>query len=462
MKLKVRKALIKKQYNVFDYYHKTGCMQAVAKSHHFEHLTFLVIAMNAVWISIDIDLNNSELLWNAELVFQVVENFFCGYFALELIIRFFAFRYKRHCCQDFWFMFDCLLVLMMISETWVLSVVMFYLSGSSSTGLEKASILRILRLAKMIRISRMVRLLRAVPELVILLKGIGAASRTVTVFLFLWLIIIYVFAIIFRQLTEGQAIADQYFNSVPNAMNTLLLHGVLPDHAVLMNDIGEASPFLWVILFAFVLLAFLTLMYMLIGVLCDVVSVTATVEKEGMTVIALATQLRAAWEDMEKDTNDIISKEEFNNLLVEPEIVRISTGVGVDVFMLMDMADVVFEDFEKQEKDMSFEDFVELMLKMRGGNQATVKDIRESVKVVRNSVIGTAAKMNMKVDVMCEELSHEIKGLAEAQKAQLRLAQLEHEHHSEGDSDDDHDLHGSRDQSVAGLPVTPPPMLTDE
>merc|ERR1719506_3671704 len=55
MRAKVRQALIKPQYNVFDYYHRSGCLQAIAKSPIFENTTLLIILVNAIWISVDID-----------------------------------------------------------------------------------------------------------------------------------------------------------------------------------------------------------------------------------------------------------------------------------------------------------------------------------------------------------------------------------------------------------------------
>merc|ERR1719440_643952 len=152
-------------------------------------------------------MNKEEVLFNAHPVFQVVENVFTGYFFLELLIRFSAFRKKRYCLRDFWFMFDLFLVMLMVGETWILNAVIYFYLGDSTSksgsfNPSDASILRMLRLAKMIRVSRMVRLLRSVPELLIIIKGIHHASRSVMVFFTLYLIIIYVYAVIFRQLTE--------------------------------------------------------------------------------------------------------------------------------------------------------------------------------------------------------------------------------------------------------------------
>jgi len=263
----------------------------------------------------------------------------------------------------------------------------------------------------------MVRVFRAIPELIILIKAFGAAARSVLIFFLLWLIIIYVFAVVFRQLTEGSVVGNHYFPSVPGAMNTLLLDGIFPDQSYFVNDLFQGNPFLWPIIMIFILLAAMTLMYMLIGVLVDVVSVIACTEKEGMTVMALASQLRAAWEVLGKSCNDTLDKVAFQNVLVEAEIVRITQDVGVDVFMIVDMADVLFEDYEKDEENMTFENFVELMLKMRGGNPATVKDINKGLKVTMSTVQKEVDNVVQKIGNEFEELRQQLQAQAEATAA---------------------------------------------
>ena len=56
------------------------------------------------------------------------------------------------------------------------------------------------------RLTRLTRLLRSFPELMIIVKGLTFAARSVCVFSLLWAIITYAFAIILRQLTEGRAV----------------------------------------------------------------------------------------------------------------------------------------------------------------------------------------------------------------------------------------------------------------
>merc|ERR1712217_832217 len=112
-------------------------------------------------------------------------------------------------------------------------------------------------------------------------------------------------------MTKGDDIGNQYFESVPVAMNTLLLDGILPDAAVLVNDMAGANPILWPFIMGFILLASLTLMYMLIGVLVEVIGVIAVTEKEVMTVSAVASDLRDALEHLGTDTEKPFGKTEF-------------------------------------------------------------------------------------------------------------------------------------------------------
>merc|ERR1719359_2750168 len=108
----------------------------------------------------------------------------------------------------------------MVLETWVISSIVYATDGGGGGGSTKnASILKVIRMVRMLRISRMARLLRSIPELVVLIKGIKAVSRSVLVFFLLWFIIIYVFAVLFKQLTYDEDIGDRYFETVPHAMN---------------------------------------------------------------------------------------------------------------------------------------------------------------------------------------------------------------------------------------------------
>ncbi|CAK9052209.1 Dual specificity protein phosphatase 9 [Durusdinium trenchii] len=200
---------------------------------------------------------------------------------LEVCIRFGAFERKRRAFMDKWFVFDAILVLNMVVETWLLPILILTSSSDDLGNTIDVSMLRMLRLVKLTRLSRITRLLRAVPELAIIVKAIGLSARSVTVFFALWLVLIYVFAITLRQLTSGTDFGQSYFSSVPDAMDTLLLDGILADYAPLAHAVPNGHPIEWILIIFFVLLASITIMYMLVGVLVEVVGALAHAEQLG-------------------------------------------------------------------------------------------------------------------------------------------------------------------------------------
>merc|ERR1719183_950332 len=124
-------ALLKPEpYSVFNFYHKDGVWQKIAKHPLFENITLTVITANAVYMAIDTDWNKAPSLTEASTLFQFMEHAFCTYFFGEWLIRFLAFKNKLNGRKDAWFVFDSVLVFMMVMETWVLLIVQA-ISGSS-------------------------------------------------------------------------------------------------------------------------------------------------------------------------------------------------------------------------------------------------------------------------------------------------------------------------------------------
>lgn len=385
LKKQAKEASIKRTYNVFDYYHETGCCQHIAKSSWFENMTLAMVSFNAIWIAIDADYNKANVLLDADLLFQIMDNVFCGYFFFEMVIRFGAFQKKCRAFRDMWFLFDLCLSFMMVAETWVLSAVLVILdtrTTGANTG--ATSILKVFRMVRLARLTRVARIFRAIPEIVIILKGIAYAARSVGVFMLLWILIIYVFAIFLRQLTDGQHIGDVYFESVPASMNTLLLNGLFADVATLVNTMSGELPYLWPIMFLFFVLVSLTIMYMLLGVLVDVVATVATSEKEAMAVSILATELRTQLSLLGYADDMKFNQEELQSIMMQPSIVKIMQDEGVDVNVLADMLELICQDVSNKEGGVvTFADIVDIVLNMRGTNPATVKDCKEQIRVTK-------------------------------------------------------------------------------
>merc|ERR1712032_1234273 len=189
--------------------------------------------------------------------------------------------------------------------------------------------------------------------------------------LVLLVIIVYVFALAFRQLCEGTALGEQRFDSVSKSMSTLFLDATLPDLAAIVNEAGEESFGFSVLLMVFILLGSLTVMNMLVGILVEVVSVVSAVENEQLTVNFVKQKLQTLKYSESESSIDRISRHEFEKLLVRPEAAKIIQEVGVDVVGLVDFADVIFQDAD----ELSFGEFMGLILQFRGTNNATVRDI---------------------------------------------------------------------------------------
>jgi len=384
MKQAVRAELMKdKGYDVKNFYKQTGIFQRIARHTWFENITIIIIGIYAVWMAIDTDLNKAEVVTDSEPVFFITEQIFCLYFFLELVIRFLAFQSKLNCFRDAWFVFDLLLVVTMILETWVMTTILFFTGEGSSSGLlGNASILRLARLMRLSRLFRMVRLLRMVPELLILVKAIAAAMRSVGFTLLLLVIVLYIFGIGFTQLLRGSDLGKSNFPGVLISMQSLFLHGTLLDSiSELVAEFIDQEQFLaLVLLYAFLILSAITITNMLIGVICEVITAVAAAEKEAIQITWVKETLKRMMGGSDANEDGKLQKQEFFQIAQDKDAVQALKALGVDVLTLIEFADIIFEDAEGEGKDdaqseLSFSDFMEVILQFRGTNTATVKDM---------------------------------------------------------------------------------------
>lgn len=410
MKEQVRELLAKQSGNSAVVYKDTGIAQRIAKSSIFDNVGLFVIFVNAFWIAFDTDMNSSLILSQSEAIFQVAEHMFCTWFVAEWTVRFLAFKFKKAALLDMWFAFDTSLVVLVVFETWVLNLMLSLIvlrgeSDMNSGG--KASILKVLRLARLSRVARCVRILRSFPELVILIKGLWVASRSVMFTLFLLFFIIYVFAIAFRQMTDGSAIGDKYFASVPQAIASLLLRGTLPDLAEFVSDVGGANLFVCMVLFLFILVATLTVMNMLVGVLVEVVKVVSAVEQEELMVSFVKTRLfdLVEQEALDGDSNGMLRKDEFTSVLTNHACCRFIRDCGVDVLGLVEIIDLIYRDTE----EIPLFAFVELILQLRGSNNATVKDLVDMRKFMMQEMRNLVQDIVSETKKVLDESSHSVR-----------------------------------------------------
>lgn len=350
-----------------------GVLVRMGMHPYFERITMAVIFLNAVWISIDIEFNDADILAEADVGFVVVENIFCTFFTCELILRYMMFLRTWYALQDPWFMFDVFLLTLMIFETWLVPIahLMTQNSGNSISG--GASVLRVARVLRVLRTARMARLVRLLPELMILIKGMMVACRSVFFTLVLLLLFTYVFSVAFMQFSRGTVLEQKFFSSMGTAIWTLILKCILTDQQVIIEAVAEESWVMAILMLFFILFGSLTVMNMLLGVLVEAIKTVSTIEREQLEVDFAK---KCLWEMIDKghadqDGDNRISEEEYRNVLRTPQAMAALTSLGVDVEAALDYGRLLFEDGEP----LTFGDFMRGILTLRGSNQTTVKDI---------------------------------------------------------------------------------------
>jgi len=368
---------------------ESGLLARIANHKNFELFSLSAVILNGIWIAIDADYNKQSFLLDADPVFQVMEHLFCAVFNIELFVRFFAFQRKRDALCDPWFIFDASLVSLMVVETWIMTlVIVMSPDGSGGIGIN-ASVLRLLRL---VRLCRLTRIIRTVPELGVLVKGIIQATRSVACTIFLLLGLLYVFGIVLRLLSDNTVMGLKYFSSVPHSMFTLFAQGTLLDSiSTLLLEVNRESYLCALILLGVVLFSSFTLMNMLVGVLCQVMTNVADTEADLLSTTVLTEQIKLTLAELDTNEDDLISKKEFEHIILNPRASEALLLAGVNVVDLVDFADFYFQSDEHGEafdEKLSFDQFMEIITQVRGITPASVRDIVDLRRFLRADSTG--------------------------------------------------------------------------
>eukprot|EP00929_Paragymnodinium_shiwhaense_P095818 TRINITY_DN5711_c0_g1_i2.p1 TRINITY_DN5711_c0_g1~~TRINITY_DN5711_c0_g1_i2.p1 ORF type:complete len:854 (-),score=141.05 TRINITY_DN5711_c0_g1_i2:45-2606(-) len=316
----------------------------ISRSTVFFVLAMLVVALNCIWIGIAAELYNKPLSECPPHV-EVIENLFCIVFLFEFVIRFCALRECRLMLRDRWLMFDGLLVIVAMVETWVFPLMLIASGGDLEGKLSKYGMLRLARLLRLTRLGRLVRVLRVFPEIMTLLKGVLHALRSVFFTLLLLFMLLFCFSIVFKTQVEDSdtEYVKATFNSVPDIMWLLLMRGTfLDDPTVVLTPLRHDSPLRCAIFVLFIFMTSFTVMNMLIGIVVDVVAQVSSMEKEEAAVTDLKAALMELLECHDSDDDGQISKDEWDLMMKNPELRITLDKFGVDIINLMSLRDVLF------------------------------------------------------------------------------------------------------------------------
>jgi voltage-gated sodium channel len=336
-------------------YRIPGIWTDIALSQKFETTTLTVIAMNAVWIGVEIDANDDDD--GGMNFFRIVENLFCVYFTFEISCRMLSYKTMRMFFSTdellrYWNIFDLVLVSFMVLENWIL----YFIIGDSNIGALSA-----MRLLRLLRISRIIRML---PELKMMVKSMTAALRSVSSTMILCIGLIYVFAIIMTQWGKEHPTPPEHvdtgtkedcctyqWGTIGDSFLSLMQILVYDDTFSLIRITMEYSMFHGLFLICFIIIGSFTMLNMLIGVIVEIVQETKKQEEEKV----LLQRVGSLFEKMDADESGTVTKSELI------QYADVFASLGLEKSSLM----VAFELADKDlTGDLSIEEFVYMVTRL--------------------------------------------------------------------------------------------------
>jgi voltage-gated sodium channel len=385
-----------------------SCWTTISQNEKFQNLTLAIICINALWIGADTEWNHGNIITDDSKLplvpgSTIVENLFCSYFTFEVVARFLSYKRKRACLTDGWFMFDSLLVFCMILETWVMKIVEAVGGGGGAAVLSNFSALRLMRL---LRLTRMARLMQSVPELMMLVKGMISATKAVGFIILFLILVMYVFSIIMMSMmakvpneANGAELNDDgvfewegetgkfYFGSMGDAMMCLFTNGVLGDNLdQTVSAILEEGLVVTLVFWVFFAISSLTLLNMLIGVLCEVISKKADEEKSAMGEMDLRLSLTDAFNVLDHNRDGIVTVTEWEQMKGNASVRQSFANQGIDEGEMDEQLDKMQECiFNKKTvhggtaehgPGLSMEEFVTKLLEVQPSQSASVLELK--------------------------------------------------------------------------------------
>jgi len=362
-------------YDVENLYHEKGICQEIAKNEYFKNIVLGVIVANAVYLGIEVEHGNNVDM-DRQWVYTFFDNTFCIFFMFELAVRFFAFVEKINACRDPRFKFDFFLVVLAVIDTWAMPL--FASMFNFPIYCIPSEPLRLLRMA---RLSRLARIVHDISELWTLTRGLATASRAVASFVVMIIAMLYVFSLFVLQLLKDEPLVGENFSTLLSCMWTLFLDGTIMDNTGdalnSMLQLGTVRAYLAVIVFmGFFLLSALTLMNMLIGVLCEVVSTVLNEERNERDILDLKATVLVELKKFDINGDGVISKDEVRMALVG--MTDVLDDLQIDHDYISAMVQLLYTD-PKQE--VQIKEIMNLILSSRGDRPVIFQHIVDQMKL---------------------------------------------------------------------------------
>jgi len=146
----------------------------------------------------------------------------------------------------------------------------------------------------------------------------------------------------------------------------------LDDVGPFADEVKAESTLCFGICAVYVGVAGITIMNLLIGILCDVVASVAQDERESLLTEKVYSTFGQFVGELDTNRDGEISWHEFQQLVQRKDALSALQKVDVDPEAFLDVAQGQFSDTNGA---LKIGEFMELILDMRGGKQASIKDL---------------------------------------------------------------------------------------
>mmetsp|Transcript_32755 Transcript_32755/g.59874 ORF Transcript_32755/g.59874 Transcript_32755/m.59874 type:complete len:690 (-) Transcript_32755:151-2220(-) len=354
-------------------YSSDGLRGALIHSPLWMYASIALVLSNTLWIAIETD--NPDIDRPAHWLLSV-DSVFCFLFLIELTARISALTRWHYIFTDGWLMFDVVMGLLNVVEAWIMP---HFGNGAYADGAGSLRALRVLRLS---RIARTLMIFRLIPELALLIRSITQALRAVTAVMCLLVLYVFINALYFTNLARDTELEAVLFPDVITSMKTLIVRGTLLDSPMMVIDmLVRESASLTMLFTMFIFVTACLLLNMLVGVLVEVVSVSAAVEQEETLAHFVMDALTQCLSHIGHDSQQKVTRRMMERVVRQ--------GVMNEVLRVLDISmskttllDHIFETDGGVVETVSMSNVVMTLLQLRSTAPATVRDVLDARRVV--------------------------------------------------------------------------------
>lgn len=258
----------------------------------------------------------------------------------------------------------------------------------------------------------MARLMKKVPELMIIIKGLIASFRSVGCTAILQILILYVWSILFVSEYHEQGSDDPnsldgeqiefFFGTMGRSMFSLFIYGTILDDVTQVTDMIRGTEgnyvFMLILFIMFILISSFTILNMLIGILCEVVSATAESEKTKAAETCVKDAITTLFDTLDEDGSGQITEEEFNNMRDDKEVNKALEDMDICESHFDRYCEILFHqrNVSGEKVKLSFETIINMILRLNPCNHINALDfslLQASIDRTQESLRDRTKKM---------------------------------------------------------------------